>query len=290
MLASRTDSLANYRSGFNREGKRHSNDDGMAYDFVEISSITHLSEDRQRIIASFRDIRSGLVEKWSLDITSTTPSLDQIFYALYNADEDCAKKLILYFEELYNLNESDPEIEVEKGALESVLWHISSFTDSLYLVQVKTGYSYDEANNIDISYFPFSIIGLGKQRKIPSRVILENRIWENYYSSFVNSSAMRGSDRYVNISFSVTPEWTEKGLSMRIYARNDCPETNWLITDKKDELAKHYPGCEMKVVMEPGVHYCIDISCTKRLFMILSRPQQGQNTIMPWRSTNKNWT
>jgi hypothetical protein len=70
---------------------------------------------------------------------------------------------------------------------------------------------------------------------------------------------MRRSDRYVNISFSVKPAWTEKGLSMWIYARNDCPETNWLIRDKKDELAKHYPECELKVVMEPGTHYCIDL-------------------------------
>jgi len=141
-------------------------------------------------------------------------------------------------------------------------WRLASeypFTDSLYLVQVKTGYSYDAANNMDISYFPFSIVGLGKQRKIPSRVILENSIWENYYSSFVNSSAMRGSDRYVNIAFSVKPEWTEKGLSMRVYAWDDSPSTNWLITDKKDELAKYYPAYELKLVMKPGMHYCIDL-------------------------------
>jgi len=38
-------------------------DDRMAYDFVEISLITHLGDNRQRIIASFRDIRNGLIEK-----------------------------------------------------------------------------------------------------------------------------------------------------------------------------------------------------------------------------------
>lgn len=30
-------------------------------------------------------------------------------------------------------------------------------------------------------------------------------------------------------------------------------------------------------------------SCTNRLSMILLSPQQGQNIIMPWRSTDKDW-
>ena len=245
------------RSSRGREGIA---DDTMVYDFIEIISISDLNDSRQRIVASFLDIESGLFENWSFDITSAAPQWDQLFDALYNTDHDCAKKLILYFEGLENQNESDPEIEVEKETLERTLYDITSFTDSIYSIQVKTTDSYDEENNIDVWLFnnPPSA-GIGRRRKIPSRSIFENGIWKSYYDIFEYSSAIRGRNQNVVTSFRVMPEWTEKGLSMRIYAYNDCPETNWLLTDKKDELARYYSGCEMKVVMEPGIHYRIDI-------------------------------
>jgi len=234
-------------------------DDGMAYDFVEIISATQLGADRQRIISLFRDIRSGLVEKWSLDITSTAPLLDQLFYALYDSNDGCNRKIMLYFKDPIDSNEPDPEIKVEKDVIDDVFRDVFSFTDTIYPIQVITTYSYDVESNFEIFCFCGAYLGVGRQGKIPSRSILESKIWDSYYSSFARSSALREKPLYLNISFHVTPKWTEKGLSMMIYARSACPETNWLITDKKDELARHYPGYEMKVVMEPGTHYCIDI-------------------------------
>ena len=44
---------------------------------------------------------------------------------------------------------------------------------------------------------------------------------------------------------------------MTLYAHKDCPETNWLLTNKKDELARRYKGCEMQVDIKPSKHYSI---------------------------------
>ena len=44
---------------------------------------------------------------------------------------------------------------------------------------------------------------------------------------------------------------------MRLYANHDCPETNWLIKFKMDELARCYKGCKMQVDIKPSTHYTI---------------------------------
>ena len=243
-------------------------DDGIAYDSVEISSVTQLGCDRQRVIAQFRDIKSGLIKKWSLDITSTAPLWDQIFYALYDSGADCTRNIILYFEDLTDRYESGPEIDVDKDAMAVVFYSIFSFTDRVYPIHVQT--TSHEKDNIKIYFFNYPIsTGADGREKIPSRSLFENSIWEIYYSSFMHSSAIKEQYRsklitdtdtpYAKIPFYVWPEWTEKGLLMRLSAESDCPETNWLITDKKAELAGRYPGREIEVKMKPYTHYCIDI-------------------------------
>jgi len=261
-----------YRKSF-RRGMAGTVNDGMAYDFVEISSVNHLGADRQGIIASFRDIRSGLIEKWSLDITSTAPLLDQMLYALYNSNDDCAKKLIIYFEDFRFSNQPDIEVTIENDALKKVFSDISSFTDSVYPIRLETTDAYDEDSNVKIFFFCRQGLISDWQRKIPARQILESKIWNSYYGSFMNSSATKEKHQsnlvedtsisYPKIPFLVWPEWTEKGLFMMLCADKDCPETNWLIKNKKDALARRYRGCEVKVDMRPGKHYCLLIHLHK---------------------------
>lgn len=241
-------------------------DDGMAYDFVEISSVTQLGDNRQRVIALFRDIRSGLIEKWSIDITSTAPLSDQFFYALYNSDDDCAIIIILYFERPEISNEPDPVIKVENKAVWRTFYNVCSFTDKIYPMQVVTEYSgiEDEEIKFKIDFFNYPIsIDADKRKKIPSRTDFENNIWNSYYGNFketYKSDLITDTySPYEKIPFSVWPNWTEKGLFMELVAVYDCPETNWLLKDKKDELARRYPGCEVKVKMKPSIHYCIEI-------------------------------
>jgi hypothetical protein len=242
-------------------------DDGMAYDFVEINSITHLGDNRVRIIALFRDNKNGSLEKWSLDITSTTPLLDQYFYALYDSEDECARKIILYFEKQNDSDESDTEVKIEEDTLISFFFCMGSFENDTYPIQVKT--EYDEENIVKISFFDYPRLNSNGQGKILSRSIFESNIWDSYYSRFMYSPVIKEKYQsdlitdnympYAKIPFFVWPEWTEKGLLMRLNAYKDCPETNWLITGKKAELARHYPGRQMEVKMIPGMHYCIEI-------------------------------
>ena len=101
------------------------------------------------------------------------------------------------------------------------------------------------------------------QRKIPSRTEFERSIWNSYYSDFEKAYKSRlitnTSFPYAKIPFCVWPEWTEKGLFMRLYAAYEHPEMKLLMRDKMKDLIRRYPGCEMKVTMESGLPYCIDI-------------------------------
>jgi hypothetical protein len=113
-------------------------------------------------------------------------------------------------------------------------------------------------------------------------------IKEKYQSNLITDNYMP----YAKIPFFVWPEWTEKGLLMKLNAYNDCPETNWLIANKKDELARCYPGCKMKVNIKPSTHYCIDIqlheapvadfieSSTKAKFIYASEIHEQQLDLM----------
>ena len=262
------DEMQNYHRNRLSRKRAGTVDDGIAYDSVEINSVTQLGADRQRVIVQFRDIGSGLIEKWSLDITSTALLWDQIFHALYGSDDDCTRKIILYFVDPENSNEPDPEIEVERDSISDVFHDIFSFTDSICPIQVRT-FSH-EGSDSKIFFFNYPISrSADRRKKIPSRSIFENSIWNIYYPRFMVSSAIKEQYRsklitdtyhpYAKVPFFVWPEWTEKGLLMRLYAESDCQETNWLITNKKAELARRYPGREMEVTMIPGIHYCIEI-------------------------------
>lgn len=241
----------------------------ILYKYVSINSIAHLGENRQIVTALLQDIKSGGIEKWSLDITSTTPQLDQIFRALYCSDNDCAGEVIVYCRDLLDSNESDPEINVEKDAVSNVLSDIFQFTDRIYSVHARID-SLPEEDNIGVVFRSFPIsLGSDRRRKIPSRSIFENSIWDSYYSRFRYASAWKERCKsklitdsyfpYVKIPFLVEPKWSAKGLFMRLYAVHDCPETEWLIKSKKDELARRYPGHEIKVGGETGMAYLIDI-------------------------------
>ena len=62
-----------------------------------------------------------------------------------------------------------------------------------------TTYSYDVESNFEIFCFCGAYLGVGRQGKIPSRSILESKIWDSYYSSFARSSALREKPLYLNI-------------------------------------------------------------------------------------------
>ncbi len=248
-----------------RRGTSDFTNDEMVYDFLEVDSITQFGTDRERIIATMLDIESGLSEKWSIDISSTAPQLDQIFYALYNADDGCTKKIILYFKDYKNSNEPDIEVKVENEAIEEILYNISSYSDSMYIVWATVTESHDNKNEFKI----LCITGLTsfKRERRPSRPVLEGKILESYYYKFIielkdskTSLPKLVTDLdypYSKIPFEAWPEWTEKGLFMRLYARHDCPETNWLYKFKMNELAKRYQGCDIQIDIKPRTHYCI---------------------------------
>jgi hypothetical protein len=253
-----------YRKSQRREKSDFKNDK-MAYNFVEVDSITHLGTDRERIIATMLDIESGLFEKWSIDISSKAPQLDQMFYALYNVDDGCAKKIILTFKDYKHSNEPDIEVNIENDVSDDILFDITSYADSIYAIRSTITNSDDDESGFQIFFLPG--FGSRERGKIPSRAILENSIWNSYYGSFMSSSAIKEKHKsnlitdigapYSKTPFFAWPEWTDKGLFMRLYTDRDCPETNWLIKFKKDELARRYKGCEMQVDIKPSSHYSI---------------------------------
>jgi hypothetical protein len=77
-------------------------EDERTHEFIAVDSIIQLGVNRQKMIILVRKTKSGLIEKWSIDITSTTLLWDQILDALYGLDDVCAEKIILFFESLIN--------------------------------------------------------------------------------------------------------------------------------------------------------------------------------------------
>jgi hypothetical protein len=236
----------------------------MNYNFIEKDYVIDVDENRERIIATVEDIESGLFEKWAIDVSSS-PKLDQVFYALDSSADDCIRKIILFFKDHQNANQPDPEVKVENEAIEEILYNISSYSDSMYIVWATVTESHDNKNEFEILYMP----GLTsfKRERLPSRPVLEGKILESYYYKFIielkdskTSLPKLVTDLdypYSKIPFEAWPEWTEKGLFMRLYASHDCPETNWLYKFKMNELAKRYQGCDIQIDIKPSTHYCI---------------------------------
>ena len=179
-----------------RRGTVYSTYDEMTYDFLEVDSIIQLGIDRERIIAIVLDIESGLFEKWSIDISSTAPQLDQMFYALYDLDDGCAKKVILYFDNIMNRNKPDVEIKVENEMAENILYDITSYTDNIYPVQVTITDSSDEG--IDFKIFIIQGYFSSQHKIIPSRSVMENNIWNSYYGNFIHYFVSQDKERDIS--------------------------------------------------------------------------------------------
>ncbi|MEI7637911.1 MAG: hypothetical protein WCJ37_11440 [Syntrophus sp. (in: bacteria)] len=244
----------------------------MTHDFVDISSVTQLGENRQRVIALFRDIRSGLIEKWSVDVTSTAILWEQIRDALYCPDEDCAGRVIMVFEDSSDLPDSDPVIEVENNALRYLRDDTIRIEDKIYYFHATIEKSGGEKSNIQFSC-PGSPQNLGanRRKKNPPLSVFKETTWKWYRAaidsivntSYVSKLIANSCFHDGNIPFIVSSRWTEKGLFMWLFNLYDRPEVFWLIKDKKDEIARRYPGCKIKVKMKEGLTYYIEIQFNK---------------------------
>jgi len=252
--------------------ERRKSNNKIYHEFISISSKTDLGSDRLKMTVMLREIKTGLTEKWIFDIISTAPSWEQILDTLYCPDDDCAGRIIIYCENLIKELSDKNSIErsIDYWMRYSLLWDIYEFSKNIFLIYAT---AYIECAAEDDIFFCFTSMqpnGSSERRKnIPVRSKFENTIWDMYYSKFKQSAVIEKPlqsklitetfDEKIKIPFCVMPEWTDKGLFLLLYAVYECPKTLWLIEKKKDELARRYPGCEMKVNMKPGTHYCIDI-------------------------------
>ena len=255
-----------------RKGQRNKASDKaidlIAYDFIEVNDVAQLGENWQRITATFMNIESGLFEKWSIDV-SPAPICDQALYALYDLENSCTKKIFLYFKDYKENNETDPEIKIENESAENILFNASSYADSINIIWATVTDSDGKKGKFEISIF----MGLisDKRGQIPSQSVFESEIWDSYFYKYIYHSTLKDSKEqhpilvtgfdypYSKIPFCVWPEWTDKGLFIRLYANHDCPETNWLLKFKMNELARRYNGNDLQRVMEPSIHYSIVI-------------------------------
>jgi len=256
-------------------GRRQNNDivpinyDCPSYDFIKLNSVIQLGPERLRIIATFLEIESGLFEKWSMDI-SPSLTLDQILYAMYDSEDGCTKKIILRFKNFHETDDSDPEIRIEKRAAENVLCRVPEYSDYIYIINVTITDSSDEKSKLEISFFPNVSFG---REKVPARSAFESEFWDVYYHAYINEYTSKIKEMhhtrlitdtghglpYDKIPFFVWPEWTDKGLCLNLDANHDCPETNWLLKCKMDDLAKRYDGFHFQRVIKPYTHYSVVI-------------------------------
>ncbi|MFH1515436.1 MAG: hypothetical protein ABIG42_08250 [bacterium] len=247
--------------------QRGFSEDERTHDFVAVNSITQLGVNRQKMIILVRKIKSGLIEKWSIDITSTALLWDQILDALYGSDDGCAEKVILFFESLMKPNE--PEIRVDYLSRFIVLHKSLDFSKTISSIYVNIDEECAEKTDAALRFVPIPPnIGSHRREKFPSRLAFESSIWGCYYNNFMRFvigevyESQWITDHYQKdstIPFFVRPDWTEKGLFMRLCGVCDHPKNVWLMIENREELVRHYPGCKMKVNVKSGVPYQIDI-------------------------------
>lgn len=256
----------------NRRGWRKESgniNDRCAYKFIKVNSVTQIGTNREIIIASFMNKESGLIEKWSIDV-SPFPTLDQMMYVLYDVQNDCARKIVIYFKDFGTGNVTDPEIKIENEAATCISDNVSSYSDSVYDIWTIVIHSYSKKGKFEITFLAYP--RSSTRRKVPARSVFESEFWDSYYYHFVTDIKLKDKERsdskliadlgqpYSKVPFLVKPEWTEKGLFMRLYAISDCPETNWLMKFKMDELKRRYNGRDLQRFIEPYAHYCIVIN------------------------------
>ncbi len=247
--------------------RRLIHEDKRIFDFVDIESITQFGANRQRIIVMVRQIERGLIRKWSIDISSTTLLWDQILDALYGLDDVCSAKIVLFFEPL--AWPSKLEIMVDCMARSTIMLRSTTFKNTISWIDVMIDEDCAKKNDDALWFLSWPInIGVHISDKLPPRSECENGIWECYYDAFQHYTVEKAcespliTDQYEEdstIPFLAIPKWTEKGLFMRLYVEYNCPEMNWLIKDKKEELARRYPGCKMKVNVKSRIPYCVGI-------------------------------
>jgi hypothetical protein len=249
--------------------QRGISEDKRTHDFIAVDSVTQLGADRQRIIILVRKNKGGLIQKWSIDITSTTLLWEQIFDALYGSDDDCAEKILLFFEPLIDSTVYETEIRVDYLTRFVMLHKSLDFSKTISSIYVRIDEECAEKKDVALCFVPQPPnIGLHKREKVPSRSAFESSIWSCYYdhlmrfiigevyeSQWVTDHLQESS----KIPFFVRPGWTEKGLFMRLFGVCDHPKNVWLMTENHKELIRRYPGCKMKVTVEKGVPYRIDI-------------------------------
>ena len=248
--------------------QRGFSNDERTHDFVAVHSVTQLGVNRQRIIILVRKIKS-VIKKWSIDITSTALLWDQILDALYGSDDGCAEKILLFFEPLINSTVYELEIEVDYLTRFVILHKSLDFSKNISSIYVNIDAECAEQKDAALRFVPMPPnIGSDKRDKFPSRSAFESSIWDCYYDNFmryiigkvyesqwITDHLQKGS----TIPFFVRPGWTEKGLFMRLFGVCDHPKNVWLMIENQEELIRRYPGCKMKVNVEKGVPYRIDI-------------------------------
>ncbi len=238
------------------------------HDFVSVDAVTDLGTNRQRLIVILREIKTGLNEKWVLDITLTAPKAVDLLDALYCSEEDCEGIVILYCDDIPNIHE--PEFNIEKEALSDLLSEMSHITNNIYSVLVDIDCECDEVNNMNLRFglrSPQGLMSYKERRKINPRIELESSIWDNYYAAFMAETKIKCyesqliSDQYHgSIPLLAVPIWTEKGLFMRIEIMEvQIEEVTRLVIKHKEELVRGYSGYKMEVKWKSGIPYHIDI-------------------------------
>lgn len=228
-----------------------SDHDEVGYEFVEISSITDLGPERQRMIVLFKNLKNELIEKWSIDITTETPSWNQILYALYD-DNSCDKKIILYFKNLLLADNASMVTLMDERNMLIKISEIAQRTEKIFAINVDITDSFDENSKTSLEFaLGPTVLFSDRRKKIPSRSIWESSIWSYYYVFFETEPRMQDfiADlirRYEKMYFSIDTKWTDKGFFMLVYADYELRRKNWLQEDKIKKLADYCPAYKIK--------------------------------------------